>query len=776
MTSDNLEELYRIRFSEKERRVRERVWRVLCEDFFQQFVRETDTVVDIAAGFGEFLRYIRAGRKIAVDINPSVQGALPRDVEFICTSAQSMAEIGDGTVDVCFVSNFFEHLPNKTAMDEVLRESYRILKPGGRFISMQPNIRYVGARYWDFYDHVLPLSHSSAVEGFQKNGFFIEKLIARFVPYTTKCAIPKHPLFVRAYLRMPVLWRFIGGQFVLVAQRRDVRGLNPDLSEVQYESPKNMDSRKCIMEKAVLYLLGLSLFIGIWYALPMLSAIGDEFFVGSVLRAMEHHTIIPAVGDVLYGTITYFLNYILIGIALVFALPFFRFDVAALKMFLLQSPEYAYIIPRLLNACLALAMLLIFNRFFKKVINDAKARLFLLVLLFTNMITTVIFHTGKMWVLSTLLVIVSFMYLYDALEKGADDARRADRSIFFTILFSFLALANFPLSMYSLINLPILLYFFRKDRQSCLVIGKSFLIGVLVFFLVTAMNFESIKAQVLSVPDDLHTFGIATRFDAVAPFKSMISNFYKLLLLFPLTLITLLASFGNNIRNKKLFVLSLIYFFVYFVMISLVANGAYLGITDKLRYLLHLGFFLTLIIASFDLHFNKLMYVIGGISLVYYIFTIFLLSVPTTYNQASAWIKQTYGDQDVVIVNKAVVYLELPKNKESYAIMKEEYCSTKCLNIIKYDLNSDFKPLTIDEKSLATINVMELARDRDLYIIESAATSSKEMQLVEFFGNRIDDALYYSVDSNMGNYLDLNYFKIKNLGNNIYIYKYQRGT
>jgi ubiquinone/menaquinone biosynthesis C-methylase UbiE len=219
MTSDDLEKLYDTRFSEKERVRKDRVWKVLCESYFQQFVKEDGAVLDVACGLGEFVRHIRAARRVAVDINPAVARELPPDVEFICASAESIPSIADRSIDVCFASNFFEHLPSKAAMDGVLQEARRMLRPGGRFVCMQPNIRYAGGRYWDFYDHVLPLSHKSAAEGFAKNGYIIERLIPRFVPFTTKSAFPQNPALVRAYLWLPFLWRIFGGQFVLVARR-----------------------------------------------------------------------------------------------------------------------------------------------------------------------------------------------------------------------------------------------------------------------------------------------------------------------------------------------------------------------------------------------------------------------------------------------------------------------------------------------------------------------------------------------------------------------------
>jgi ubiquinone/menaquinone biosynthesis C-methylase UbiE len=216
---EDLGDLYDVRFSETERRAKERVWRVLCEQFFQQFVPEGAVVLDLACGFGEFSRFVRAGRKLALDSNPRVASLLPEDVEFVLGSAQDLSEIDAEAIDVCFTSNFFEHLPDRASMDRVLREVYRVLRPGGAFVAMQPNIKYAGNAYWDFYDHVLPLSHLSAREAFLKSRYRVERLIPRFVPFSTKSAYPKHPALVSLYLKLPFLWRLLGKQFVVVARK-----------------------------------------------------------------------------------------------------------------------------------------------------------------------------------------------------------------------------------------------------------------------------------------------------------------------------------------------------------------------------------------------------------------------------------------------------------------------------------------------------------------------------------------------------------------------------
>jgi SAM-dependent methyltransferase len=215
-----LDALYRERFSEPERRRKDEIWQVLCRDFFQQFVRaDRDTVLDIACGLGEFSRHIEAARKIAIDLNVDAPGLLPEDVVFHLVSAEAMRPIGDGTVDVCFSSNFLEHLPSKDVVENVLQEIRRVLKPGGIYVALQPNIRFCAAEYWDFWDHHTALSDRSCRELFLQSGFLIERLIPRFLPYSTKSGLPTHPALVAAYLRVPFAWKFLGKQFLIVGRK-----------------------------------------------------------------------------------------------------------------------------------------------------------------------------------------------------------------------------------------------------------------------------------------------------------------------------------------------------------------------------------------------------------------------------------------------------------------------------------------------------------------------------------------------------------------------------
>jgi SAM-dependent methyltransferase len=220
----DLSALYRFRFRESERSQKLIIWKTLCDHFFQRLIGEEQVVADLGCGYGEFINNIRAKKKYAIDLNPDARQYLKRDVQFLQSRADHMAEIKDGTLDIVFTSNFLEHLRTKEECDAVLAEVRRALKPGGRFVIMGPNIRYLASEYWDFYDHYLPLSHLSLEEGLVQAGYGVIRIIPRFLPYTTRSALPKSSALIKLYLKMPLVWCFLGKQFLLVAQKPDGGG------------------------------------------------------------------------------------------------------------------------------------------------------------------------------------------------------------------------------------------------------------------------------------------------------------------------------------------------------------------------------------------------------------------------------------------------------------------------------------------------------------------------------------------------------------------------
>ena len=153
-----------------------------------KYIKKEDCVLDLAAGYCEFINNIEASKKIAVDINPDTIQFASKNVQVIIAIATDMAAISSGSIDVIFISNFFEHI-SKEEILLVLRECNRILAPGGRILILQPNIKYIGSAYWDFFDHHTPLTDKSLREALEMSGYKIKTIIPKFLPYTTKSKI-----------------------------------------------------------------------------------------------------------------------------------------------------------------------------------------------------------------------------------------------------------------------------------------------------------------------------------------------------------------------------------------------------------------------------------------------------------------------------------------------------------------------------------------------------------------------------------------------------------
>ncbi|MBI2840342.1 MAG: class I SAM-dependent methyltransferase [Acidobacteria bacterium] len=213
----DLGRLYRGRFREAERESRAELWRVLCTDFFQNYIRPTDRVLDVGAGYCEFINNIHCGEKIVVDLNEDTARWAATGVRVIQSASTDLSALHEGSIDVAFVSNFFEHLPSKADFLATLAEIRRVLVPGGKLLILQPNIRFLHGEYWDFIDHHLPLTDRSLVEALEFVGLQPMEVRPRFLPYTTKGRLPRAAWLVRLYLRVPLAHRLLGKQAWVVA-------------------------------------------------------------------------------------------------------------------------------------------------------------------------------------------------------------------------------------------------------------------------------------------------------------------------------------------------------------------------------------------------------------------------------------------------------------------------------------------------------------------------------------------------------------------------------
>jgi SAM-dependent methyltransferase len=199
------------------------LWAVLVEDFFQQFIDPQGTVLDIGAGYCEFINAVKAARRIAIDANPSLREHAAANVEPVVTSDLSLPTIPDATVSNVFMSNFLEHLGGSDDVLALLRTVHRKLADDGSLLVLQPNFSLIGAAYFDFIDHRVVLTDKSLVEALDVTGFRVTHLVKRFLPYTSKSSLPRSASLARLYLRMRPLWWLFGKQTFVVAHKRSAK-------------------------------------------------------------------------------------------------------------------------------------------------------------------------------------------------------------------------------------------------------------------------------------------------------------------------------------------------------------------------------------------------------------------------------------------------------------------------------------------------------------------------------------------------------------------------
>ncbi|MBI2031150.1 MAG: class I SAM-dependent methyltransferase [Candidatus Levybacteria bacterium] len=204
--------IYSKRFPDKKNR--NLLWKTLIKNFLQEFFDTKDVVLDVGCGYGEFINNISCYKKYALDINSDVAKFLNKDVFFL-KSFSSKISIKNKIIDKIFISNFFEHI-TKDEIIKTIQELKRILKPDGKIIILQPNIRFCGKNYWMFFDHITPIDDRALIEAFETLGFKVNLNIEKFLPFTTKNNLPQHPVFLYIYLKLPFLWKIFGAQSLLI--------------------------------------------------------------------------------------------------------------------------------------------------------------------------------------------------------------------------------------------------------------------------------------------------------------------------------------------------------------------------------------------------------------------------------------------------------------------------------------------------------------------------------------------------------------------------------
>ncbi len=217
MTSTPEEAYHQVRFTYDARRAAP--WRAIAR-YLQPWVDANANLLELGAGYGEFVRSIQAAHKWAVDQNPALAEHWGEAVTPLIQHALKPLPLASGTMSTVFASNFFEHFTLEEGR-EILSEAARVLRSGGRLIVVQPNFRLEPRRYFDDYTHKTIYTDRGFQDFLKSEGWRIAHAEPRFVPFTMKSRLPTAEGLVRLYLASPV--RPMAGQFLVIAER----GANP---------------------------------------------------------------------------------------------------------------------------------------------------------------------------------------------------------------------------------------------------------------------------------------------------------------------------------------------------------------------------------------------------------------------------------------------------------------------------------------------------------------------------------------------------------------------
>ncbi len=213
----NYQRLYEYRFRGIDQARRDDVWEALAPMLYEQLGRP-GRVLDPAAGRCEFINAVPASERWAVDAVAYEEGVAAEGTRVIVSEIMQ-ADLPRDYFDGVFVSNFLEHLLSQEAVAAFLERMRECIAPGGRIAIMGPNFRYCAREYFDMADHTVVLTERAVAEHLYAAGYEVLTVHPRFLPYSFTGSLPSSPALVRAYLRVPLAWRILGKQFLVVGQR-----------------------------------------------------------------------------------------------------------------------------------------------------------------------------------------------------------------------------------------------------------------------------------------------------------------------------------------------------------------------------------------------------------------------------------------------------------------------------------------------------------------------------------------------------------------------------
>lgn len=215
--SEYFSKIYKYRFKQINQNDKILVWNEISK-YIYKFMGNPAKILDPAGGSLEFIRGLPDCEKWVVDIVKYTDEDKILNIKYIVSDIFT-AKLPENYFSGIFISNFLEHLSSQAQIRDFLMKMYKHLEPGGKIVIMGPNFKYTYSNYFDFADHNVPLTEKSIEEHLVGCNFKISKSYSKFLPFSFSGILPAHPILTRLYLSIPITWKFLGKQFLVMGQK-----------------------------------------------------------------------------------------------------------------------------------------------------------------------------------------------------------------------------------------------------------------------------------------------------------------------------------------------------------------------------------------------------------------------------------------------------------------------------------------------------------------------------------------------------------------------------
>lgn len=178
------------------------LWKALYDYFLKDLINDDFTVLELGAGYCDFINQVKCRKKIAVDAWEGFSAYANEDVITKVCSVQKIDFIEDSSIDFVFASNLFEHLSQEEmfATLSILRKK---MKSKATINIIQPNYKYSYKEYFDDFTHKSIYTENSLADLLESQGFSVIEKRGRFLPLSIKSRFPIFPILIKLYLKSP---------------------------------------------------------------------------------------------------------------------------------------------------------------------------------------------------------------------------------------------------------------------------------------------------------------------------------------------------------------------------------------------------------------------------------------------------------------------------------------------------------------------------------------------------------------------------------------------